>query len=106
MKPLLDDQTRALFQVGFVRPVDFVLAGALLATAVTAFFWWFFGSPTWQHLVLVLLGTLHVLGVWIVILAYRGIYHTVMARSEINTMPEAAAKLAVSYQMGVRTPQA
>lgn len=103
MKPLLDDQTKALFQVGFIRPVDFVLAGSLLVTAITTFFWWFFGSPTWQHLVVVLLGTLHVLGLWIVILVYRSIFHVVMARSEINTMPDAAAKLAVSYQIGVRS---
>jgi F0F1-type ATP synthase assembly protein I len=104
MKPLLDEQTRALIQVGFIRPIDFVASGTIIGTAITTFFWWFFGSPTWQHLVLVMLGLLLVLAGWIVILVYRCCYHVVMARSEINTMPEAAAKLAVSYQLGVRTP--
>lgn len=106
MKPLLDEQTRALFQVGFIRPVDFVALGTILATTITTFFWWAFGTPTWQNVVLVLLGVALVFQAWIVILVYRACYHVIMARSEINTMPEAAAKLAVSYQIGVRTPSA
>jgi|KBSSwiStaDraftv2_1062776.scaffolds.fasta_scaffold00022_107 branched-subunit amino acid ABC-type transport system permease component len=104
MKPLLDEQTRALFQVGFIRPIDFFASGSIIATVITTFFWWAFGTPTWQNLVMVMLGVLLVLAVWIAILVYRCCYHVIMARSEINTMPEAAAKLAVSYQIGVRTP--
>jgi hypothetical protein len=104
MKPLLDEQTRALFQVGFIKPVDFVALGTILVTGTTTFFWWCFGSPTWQNIVSVVLLVLLVMATWMIILIYRCCYHVIMARSEINTMPEAAAKLAISYQIGVRTP--
>jgi hypothetical protein len=103
MKPLLDEQTRALFQVGFIRPMDFVAVGTILSTLVTTFFWATFGHPTWQNVVLVALGLLLVTAWWAIILVYRCCYHVIMARSEINTMPDAAAKLAVSYQIGAKT---
>ena len=100
---LLDEQTRSLIQVGFIRPVDYAVTGLLSLIGVTTFFWWLFGAPTWQHLVLVYLSVITILAGWLVILVYRCCYHVIMARSEINTMPEAAAKLAVSYHL--RGPQ-
>lgn len=105
MKPLLDEQTKALIQVGFFKPIDMAAVLVLACSAVTVFFWWAFGAPTWQQLVLILLGAILFVAIWLVILVYRCCFHVIMARSEINTMPEAAAKLAVSYQLGVRTPQ-
>lgn len=102
MKPLFDEQTKALFQVGFIKPIDFVFALLLVAAGITSFFWAIFGTPTLRGFEAILLSAVTVTLVWLVILVYRCLFHVIQARSEINLMPDSAAKLAISYQVGGR----
>lgn len=97
MKPFLDPQVKALIEVGFVRAVDLLLLLCWLAIVVVFTWSWASGTLTTAQLVaLIFLQTL-VVGAWLVMLGYRVCYQTIMARSDINTMPEAAARLAISW---------
>lgn len=94
-RPLLDDHSRALLEVGFLNKADFVLAGVLLLMILAAIFVWLFGTPTWATYVAMLLLAILDLLVWVVILAFRGMYFTITLKAEILTMPEHAARMAV-----------
>jgi hypothetical protein len=98
MKKLLDPQVQALWQVGFIRPIDFLLCLSWMAVFVTAIvFWWTGKLEVLNALVFIFLECSIAL-FWVVLLTYRTCHHVVLARADINTMPEAAARLAVTYK--------
>lgn len=101
-RPIVDDQTRALWQIGFWRPLDFVIAGVELVTLITCFFWWAFGHPTAMGALLTAIAMIGLLQVWIILLVYRCLFFIVQTRADINLMPAAAAQLAIAYQAGGR----
>ena len=97
-------QWQALRRVGWVQSSDFVFLGLLAASWVTVFFWWLFGSPTAAGLAVVAIGNLAVAQVWTISLIFRCSFFVLQMRAEINTMPAAAAKLALSFQRGSAPP--
>ena len=97
-KPFLDPQVRALFEVGFIRLIDFIFLLSWIAVLATAsIFWYVDGLTVPRFLTLVFLQG-SIVGAWLIVLTYRTCYHVIMARSDINTMPDAAAKLAIAYK--------
>lgn len=97
-------QWQALRRVGWVQTSDFVFVGVLVASWVTAFFWWLFGSPTAAGLAVVAAANIVLAQLWVVSLVFRCSFFVLQMRAEINTMPAAAAKLALSFQRGSAPP--
>lgn len=98
MKKLLDPQVQALWQVGFIRPIDFVLLLSWVAVLVAATVFWWTGKLEVMNALIFIFSEITVALLWIVTLVYRTCHHVIMSRAEINTMPEAAARLAVTYK--------
>lgn len=98
-KPFLDPQVKALLEVGFIKPIDALLLAMWIAVIVTAIFFWHQGTLTVDRFLILAFIQVTVVGVWAISVIYRTCFQIIMARSDINTMPEAAAKLAISYQL-------
>lgn len=97
---LFDEQTKALWEVGFVRPIDLMYAAVMAMCAVTAMFWCIFGNPTVIALLTTAVSMLVMFQLWLILLLYRCLYFIIQTRADINLMPEQAAKLALLYQAG------
>ena len=97
-------QWEALRRVGWFQGSDFAIVGIILASWVTCFFWWLFGSPTLAGLAVVALANLALTQIWAISLVFRCSFFVLQMRAEINTMPAAAAKLALSFQRGSAPP--
>ena len=96
--PLIDSQTKALWEVGFWKPADFAVIAIELFAVMTMGFWWVFGTPFALGILCVLVSMLILLVAWGILLIYRCMYFVVQARADINLMPATAAKLALMYQ--------
>jgi predicted aspartyl protease len=96
MKPLLDPQVKALLEVGFIKFIDVVFLLSWIAAIVAAIV--FSRADNITRLLTLLFAQCAIIGAWLVVLAYRTCYQVIMARSDINTMPDAAAKLAIAYK--------
>lgn len=90
----------ALRSFGWIVPADFVFLGALVLTGITLVFWKIFGNPSALNVIAVILTAIFCILMWIVVLIYRCSYFVLLARSDINLLPEASARLAVSYLSG------
>ncbi len=93
---LIDDEVRNFFSAGLLRPIDIVFAGGFFTACVTVVYWRIFGSPSAEQLVVVLLTTIAYFQMWLLVLLLRIGVIVLRARADINMMPEAAARLAVS----------
>lgn len=92
--PLVDDETKALLQLGFIVPIDFVFAAVLFLGAFATIVWIAAAKPDFVYVMAVAICMLILLSVWTLTVAYRGIYFTLKMRAVMETMPEEAAKIA------------
>lgn len=97
-KPFLDPQVKALLEVGFIKLIDVIFLLSWIAVLVTAIVFWYVDSVTLLRLLTLAFLQGSIVSAWLVVLAYRTCYQVIMARSDINTMPDAAAKLAIAYK--------
>jgi membrane protein YdbS with pleckstrin-like domain len=100
---LTDDQVKALWRVGYVRPVDFILLLAVSFTGIVAFFWWFFGQPATVNMLCCAVTAMFLIQLWLVLLVYRAMRFVLDIIAELKLLPETAARLAL--QMATKTPQ-
>lgn len=98
-KPLLDPQVKALLQVGYFKLIDLIFLLSWVAVFATAIFFWCKGSWTVERFLLCTFIQGSITGIWGIILLYRNLYQVIMARSDVNMMPDAAAKLALTYTL-------
>lgn len=101
MKPIVDEQIKAMFQASLIRGIDVVfLAVYALALAGTAG-WLAFGKFNHDALLLALILTGLLTQAWLVLLAFRVGFIALQCRADIKLMPEAAARMALLYQQGI-----
>ena len=101
-KPFVDPQTKALFDVGFVKPIDFMFVGALLSIVAIGSAHWFFGALPFVGILTYALLEALIMQVWLIILVIRSMWFTVQVMADIKMMPSDAAKLALRFsQQGV-----
>ncbi len=84
-------------KLGLFAPHDFVTLGIIVISLVTLFFWWLFGQPTLQQVLLVMGMVIILLLVWVVILCYRILVFQLDMQADINLMPETAARIVKGY---------
>jgi len=100
-KPLLDPQSKALLQLGYMRWIDAGLAAVILMTLFTTLAWAIFGTFTLNGLAVSMLSIALEFLLWIVMLVYRCIWFLlVYVVAEIKTMPAKAARLALAFSSG------
>jgi hypothetical protein len=100
MKPIIDEQIKAMFQASLIRGIDVVfMLIYLLGLAGTAG-WVIFGQFNRDVLMLVLVLTGLLTQAWLVLLAFRVGFIALQCRADIKLMPEAAARMALLYQQG------
>jgi hypothetical protein len=99
MKPFLDDQTKALFRIGFVKVIDGMLFVSLLINVAISVYDALSGKLTAPSLVQFICLQVTFSSTWLIILCYRILYQILMARADINTMPESAAKAVLSFKL-------
>jgi len=92
---LIDDETRSLFQLGFIVPIDFVFAGILVFVGFTALIWIISARPDFVYIMAILLCLHFVATIWSITLIYRACYFVLKMRAVMETMPETAAQIAV-----------
>lgn len=97
--PLIDNETKVLWKLGYIRVIDFIVILNVLGIGVVDFFWWFFGHPTTTQLLCSALCVALLLQVWTLLLVYRCARFVLDVFAEIKTMPEQAAKLAVQFRV-------
>lgn len=87
-------------KLGLFAPLDYTALFLILAAWITLGFWALFGTPTPLHLVAFGLVNVFLTQVWIIVLVYRCMVFVLDAHSEINLMPEAAARIVVGFWEG------
>lgn len=103
---LIDPQTRAFFTAGLIRPIDGLFLGGFILGCITVGYWRVFGSPTAGELTVVLLASIVYFQLWLILLSLRIGVLVLMARADINLMPDVAAKLAVRQLSGLASQSA
>jgi len=101
MKPLLDPVVKAMFEAKMFRGIDFIFGLIFACGALGLANWLVFGHYEPMVLILWLIGNVMVLVIWLILLVFRVAYLVLLARSEINLMPEAAARMALAHQQGI-----
>ena len=76
------------------------VSGLLVVSWVTLFFWKLFGAPTAHQLICLAIADIAITQLWIITLAYRILVFVMDLGADINLMPEAAARIAISYYEG------
>jgi hypothetical protein len=94
----LDPETAALLQAGFIQTADVVFLFLVLASLIFCVGFFIFGKNKTVPEYFILLTILLQL-TWIITLCYRTCYFILKTHAAIVTLPEAAAKLAVKFQM-------
>ena len=96
----LPSRFQAQMHFGLIAGFDFCMFGALILLSVVAACWKIFGVPDFQGYVVVLLLYVVLLLVWLIGLIYRVLVWVLDMRSEINLMPDVAARMAAAYLGG------
>lgn len=92
-RQLLDAETKALLELGFIRLLDLVFFVLILSSIGLCFV-----RPDW---LLWCAGTAAFCGVfWVLMLLYRLMYFVLKLTAEVKMLPAAAAKLAVKFSTG------
>lgn len=100
MKPVIDEQVKAMAKAGLFRPVDvfFLLSiGAQLSTTAA---WALFGRFDLAVLILSFAVLICQLLTWLVLLVFRLGLLNLQLRAAVELMPETAARMALLYQQG------
>jgi hypothetical protein len=104
--PIIDNETAALFKVGFIKPTDGVIFAVVMLILFVSTCYAIFAQPDPLKLICLILFVQFILLFWIVILTYRVSYFVLKLSGIVHTMPEQAARLAVSFHAQQATAQA
>lgn len=98
-------QYEALKRAGWVQTIDFVIGFGFIAGWVTLGFWALFApDPNLKVMAAAIVGLMMLSQLWLVILAFRLSHFILLARADINLMPNEAARLAVRLQQSGGLP--
>lgn len=100
MKPLFDEQTKASYLAGLYRPIDFVFMFVFCVYWFAVGCWIWIGHPPTIFVILAALALMQLTLCWAIIILFRVGFIVLQCRADINLMPEAAAKVALTYQRG------
>lgn len=92
--PLIDEETKSLFQLGFIVPIDFVFLAVLVMTAFGSAIWFIAARPDFVYVVGILACCVFLTTIWLVTLAYRIMYFVLKLRAVMEILPEEAGKIA------------
>ncbi len=98
-KPIFDEQTKALWKVGYVHIIDFLFLLAFMAAGIAIGVWAAMGGDLIKIAIaatVVVLATL----VWIVVLQFRMCWFVLQVLAAMKTLPADAARLAVQFRAG------
>jgi hypothetical protein len=98
--PAPADRWQALRQVGWWKPVDTFVLGALGAHLITGFFFLVFGKMSFAVGVIGLLQMILLMTAWCVSLAYRCMDFVLQLRANIEMLPFDSARIAVGFLQG------
>lgn len=93
-------ESAALWQVGFVKGFDCVIACVVLLGLSVIASWAVFGNPDAVRVIAALLAPIALIQLWIVALVFRCSYFVLKMRAEFNGLPDAAARIAVAHLQG------
>ncbi len=93
-------QQQALRLVGWVQPVDYAILGIVSLVWITLGYWALFAEPTPLQILSCCLVAFTLVQLWMVILLFRCSHFVLMLTAYVNTMPDAAARMVVSYYSG------
>jgi hypothetical protein len=99
MKPILDDQVKALWKLGFVRPIDFLLLLTWMAVLATAIYFWSTDTLTVIQALIFIFAEVTIVSLWVMIVIFRICYNVFVLRADVLGMPAAAAQLALAYRL-------
>jgi hypothetical protein len=103
--PWIDNETKSLFELGFVMPMDFLFLALEVVGGTAALIWILVTKPDFIYVVATLVVLNGLLSVWLITLIYRCSYFVLKMRAVMETMPEAAGKIAFSiFQQSVGSP--
>ena len=97
-KPL--SRFEAQRKLGLIAAIDFTLLGLICFLWITLGFWWLFGSPEAMKLVAFAIVNITITQAWLIVLAFRVMVFVMDLGADINLMPQAAARIAISYWEG------
>lgn len=102
MKPIIDEQVKAMAKAGLFRPIDvFFLLSVGAQLALTAA-WASFGRFDLAVLVLSFAVLICQLLTWLILLVFRLGLLNLQLRAAVELMPENAARMALLYQQGAK----
>jgi len=102
--PLFDAQTRALLTARLFQPIDAVFGGLLCLGAITVVYWWIFGHPSAEQLLVVLLAAILATMLWLIVVLFRLGVMLLRMRADIVLLPNQAAKIAEQMRTAMRNP--
>ena len=94
-KPLTAWQ--ALRQIGVYTPSDALFLIMIGFTWITVGYWAIFGKPTEIGIIGVVIGTMAIIGLWIVILLFRTMRLVAETRAAVELITSDSARLTVAY---------
>ena len=93
-------RAQALWELGWVKPVDIFMVLADLLGLCLIGAWYGFGSPSAVNVLCVLFACILVNQWWIVMLLFRATDFILSIRGEINLLPAAAARIVAASIQG------
>lgn len=100
MKPIVDEQIKAMFQASLIRGIDLVFLAVYVLGLAGTCGWLVFGQFNRDVMLLLLVLTGLLTQAWLVLLVFRVGFIALQCRADIKLMPEAAARMALLYQQG------
>lgn len=92
--PLIDDETKALFELGFIVPLDIVFFCLECLIGFGSLVWIIASKPDFVYILAVVMLMQLLLAVWTITVCYRSCYFTLKMRSVMEMLPIEAGKIA------------
>jgi len=103
--PIIDEETKALFSLGFMAPLDFIFFALEVVVGFGTAVWAIAAKPDFIYILAMAIFMQGMLSVWTLTVCYRACYFTLKMRAVMETMPEQAARIAFKiHAANVGTP--
>lgn len=101
-KPMTEPQ--ALWQAGWIKPVDVVLFVTNVFCVAALVLWAFLGDPPFVKFVLACTLLISEQILWVIMLIFRCSYFVLKLHADVSLMPTTAARMVVSYYQQAPIP--
>lgn len=87
-------------KLGLFAPHDYVMLALISTVWIVLGFWKLFGDPSAMPLIALAVVNIFLTQCWMIVLIYRTLVFILDVQADINLLPEAAARIVISFWEG------